>query len=637
MIKFPYLFSPIVLGGVTYKNRIFSAPITFRDLSGEGELTAQAAAFYELRAKGGAAEVTVSELTVNGIYGRTYPNNTSADTKNVKVGLAVCADAIRIHGCVPSVELNHGGKFAVGENLIGPSDDTLPDGRKVRGMTVSDIDTVVREFASAAILAKHAGYRAVLLHGGHGWLIEQFLSPADNKRTDRYGGCLRNRSRFALEVIEAVRAEVGSEFPIEIRVSADEYREGGYSFRDLIEFTCMLEGKVDLINVSTGGHENSFDRTHQTMFVPRGGLVRFAASVKEKIKTPVAAIGAIAEPEMAEQIIRDGKADVVYMGRQLLADPMLPIKAMAGRENEIVRCCRCFTCQGERMVSGLRVCSLNPVIGREFENRNIPPARERKNVLVVGGGPAGMTAAISAAGRGHNVVLCERSDSLGGALREEKWVSFKQDLYRWIDVKSAELKRSGVDVRLGVCVTADLARELAPDVIIVAAGTEALVPSIPGICSDNVIMSDRLAECIERTGDRVVVLGGGLVGCESAVELSLRGKDVTVLEMRPTAAADANPRHGHILLEKLCSAAKLLLNTRATEITDEGVVCIGGTGEKFVVPADSVICAAGRKADTSLYNEMIGCAERVIPIGDCFYPGNMAGAISGGYYAGLDI
>ena len=263
MMKYPNLFSPITIRGVTYPNRIFSAPMTFRDLPGEGDLTSEAAAFYELRAMGGAAEVTVSELTVHGQTGRTYPNNTSADSPSVKVGLAVAADSIRRHGAVPCVELNHGGKFSVTREMWGPSEYDHPDGRHVNEMSHEMIRFIVEEYARAAALVRSAGFRSLLIHGGHGWLLHQFLSPCDNFRTDKYGGSLKNRSRLALEILEAVRGAVGDGFPIEMRVSAEEYRDGGYAFDDLAAFAELIQDRVDLLQISTGSHENSCPLCHR--------------------------------------------------------------------------------------------------------------------------------------------------------------------------------------------------------------------------------------------------------------------------------------------------------------------------------------------------------------------------------------
>ncbi len=267
------------------------------------------------------------------------------------------------------------------------------------------------------------------------------MSPSTNFRTDEYGGSLPNRARLALEVLDAVRAAVGPDFPLEVRISAEEYMEDGYPFGDVLEFCGLLENRVDLIQVSTGAHHGSFDRTHPSMFMERGVNVRYAAEVKKHVKIPVATIGALNEPAMMDELIASGKADAVEMARALLADPYLPKKAWTGRDDEIVRCCRCFSCMAERLTTGLRVCALNPVIGNENELSFAPPATKPKKVLVAGGGPGGMQAALTAAERGHSVILCEKSGELGGALKSERGIPFKTDLYGLSRRKPARWKR----------------------------------------------------------------------------------------------------------------------------------------------------------------------------------------------------
>ncbi len=496
---------------------------------------------------------------------------------------------------------------------------------------------VITTVETHAMGIRRSGFRSILIHGGHGWLLHQFLSPCDNFRKDMYGGCLKNRSRLALEVLEAVRGAVGDSFPIEMRLSAEEYRDGGYPFDEVADFAELIQNRVDLLQVSTGSHENSFDQTHQTMFVPRGGLVKYASAIKERLHIPVAAIGAIAEPGMAEEIIKSGKADVIVMGRQLLADPYFPRKAMAGKDDEIVRCCRCFTCQGERMVSGLRVCTLNPVIGRELEAKYAPAARAPKNVLVAGGGPAGIMAAITAARNNHSVTLCEITGELGGALKDEAAISFKQDLYRWIEVKKRELEETGVKILLNTPVTRELAEKLSPDVLIAAFGTDPTVPRIPGINGKNVIMAGDMSARGKEIGKRVVVIGGGLVGCEAALNLALEGKEVSVIEMLPRVAQDANPRHGPILLERLSKKANIYINMRALEVRKDGLLCVDSEGNEVFFVADTVLCAAGRKPLRSEAEALAGAAPRVIAIGDCIAAGNMMHATSQGYAAGLSI
>ncbi|MCL2402430.1 MAG: NADH:flavin oxidoreductase, partial [Oscillospiraceae bacterium] len=337
-MKFPNLFSPLKIGETTLKNRIISAPMTYPILTSDGCLTPEAAAFYELRAKGGAAVVTVSELIVDSQTGKYYPVQVITDAPNAKDSLAVAARAVRRHGAVASMELSHGGQFAIMQGPTWGAVDVHQDGELItREMTKSMIAGIIESYAKSAALCRDAGFEMLLIHAGHGWLLEQFLSPATNSRTDEYGGSLPNRARLALEVIAAVRNVVGHDFPLELRISAEEYMDGGYSFEDIIAFAKLAEPMIDLLQVSTGAHHGSFDKTHPSMFAPRGVNVHYAAEIKKHVDIPVSTIGALNEPDMLEEIIAEGKADAVVMARALLADPYLPRKAMEGRDDEIVR------------------------------------------------------------------------------------------------------------------------------------------------------------------------------------------------------------------------------------------------------------------------------------------------------------
>lgn len=637
--KYPNLFSPLKVGGVTLKNRIISAPMTYPLLTADGCLTPEAIAFYELRAKGGAAAVTVSEVIVDSRTGKYYPIQVILDAPNAKDSLATAARAIKRHGAVPSIELSHGGKYALAEGgvALGPCDE-YEDGRQtVRAMTAEDIARILDAYGRAAKLCKDAGFEMMLIHAGHGWLLQQFLSPSTNRRTDEYGGSLQNRARLALEVIGRVRDAVGPGFPLELRISAREYMEDGYSMEDIIEFARLVDGKVDLLQVSTGAHHGSFDKTHPSMFMERGVNVRYAAEIKKHVKISVAAIGALNEPQMMDDIIARGDADAVEMARALLADPFLPRKALTGRDDEIVRCCRCFTCMAERLTTGLRICALNPVIGSEYELSFAPQPTSPKKVLVAGGGPGGMQAAITAAERGHRVVLCEKSGELGGALKSERGIPFKSDLYGFIAVKARQMEKAGVEVRLNTEVTPELCEKLAPDVLVVAVGAEPIIPPIPGIDGENVVIANELHEKMDRVGQKVAILGGGLVGCETAVYLAQQGKDVTVVEMLQDVCLDANGRHRPLLLAELSKSVKCLTNMRGVRVTKDGLVCAGKDGAEITVPADTVVVAAGQRARRGAADALRDCAPEVFEVGDCVKPAQVTQAVFRGHFAALDI
>lgn len=637
--KFPNLFSPLKLGGITMKNRIISAPMTYPMLTADGCLTPEAIAFYELRAKGGAAVVTVSEVIVHGATGKYYPVQVLLDAPNAKDSLAACARAIKRHGAIASIELSHGGKYALTENGLpfGPSEETDGDELKVREMPVSVINEIIEAYGRAARMCRDAGFEMLLIHAGHGWLLQQFLSPAVNRRTDEYGGSLRNRARLALQVLDRVREEVGEEFPIELRISAQEYIDGGYSFDDIIEFSKLVESKIDLLQVSTGSHEGSFDKTHPSMFMERGVNVHYAQAIKKHVGIPVSTIGALNEPDMMENIIAAGRADAVVMARALLADPYLPKKAYMGRDDEIVRCCRCFTCMAERMTTGLRICALNPIIGSEYESAFVYYPTEPKKVLIAGGGPAGMQAARTAAQRGHKVILCEKTGELGGALKAERDIPFKKDLYRFIKTMELLISKAGVEVRMNTEVTPDYVKGENPDVLIVAAGAEPVIPAIPGIDGENVIPANLLYEQRGRIGKKVVILGGGLVGCETALYLAKEGRDVTVAEMRDELCPDANPRHRPLLLAQLREHVRCLTNMKGTEINQNGLVCVDKEGRESLLEADTIICAAGQRPLRNIAESLRDCAPEVVEIGDCVKAAQVTQAVFRGHYAAMDI
>ena len=433
--KYPHLCSPITLGRTTFRNRMFSAPMGGTDIANDGCIGPKSTAFYELRAKGGAGAVTVSELMVHPKTDGSHAYHLDESILNSLASATYTADAIRRHGAIPSIELSHSGMFA-GTYMTdkskqkslsqwGPSDTVRADGVQVKALTKDMIDEIVGAYAHVAGLVKRAGFEMLMVHGGHAWLINQFLSPMFNKREDEYGGPIENRARFAIEVLKAIREAVGPFFPIEFRMSGAEFVDEGYGIEEGIEIAKLVEPYVDLIHVSAGTYQKTFGITHPSMFTDHGRNVFLAAEIKKHVSKPVATIGGLSDPEQMEEIIASGKADVVYMARQLLADPFLPRKVTENRDGDIVKCLRCFTCMAERAATSTRRCTVNPIIGREMEGDEVYPAPVKKKVLVAGGGPGGLYAAWTAARRGHEVILCEKEDTLGGILKSEQALPFK--------------------------------------------------------------------------------------------------------------------------------------------------------------------------------------------------------------------
>ena len=644
---FPHLCSPITIGRVTFRNRMFSAPMGGTDITNDGCIGPKSTAFYELRGKGGAGAVTVSECMVHPETDGSHAYHLDTSILNSLAAATYTADAIHRHGAVPSLELSHSGMYA-GTYMTdkskqhnmhqwGPSDTVRPDGVPVKALTTDMLSDIVASYGRVAGLAKRAGFGMIMIHGGHGWLLNQFLSPYFNKRTDEYGGSLENRCRLAIEVLKSVREAVGPGFPIEIRMSGSELFEGGYNLAEGVRIAQMIEPYVDIIHVSAGTYQRGFGDTHPSMFKEHGCNVYLAAEIKKHVSVPVATLGGLNDPQQMEEIIASGKADIVYMARALLADPFLPRKIMENRENEIVHCLRCFTCMAERAVTATRRCTVNPLIGREIEGNEVSPAPVSKKVLVAGGGPGGLYAAYTAARRGHQVILCEKEAQLGGILKSEQAIPFKQEMYQLSQTYALFARNSGVEIRTSTEVTPEYVEKENPDALIIAVGSEPLVPPIKGLNGDNVVIVNDYYLEKEKVTDQVVVLGGGLAGCECAIHLGMEGKHVHLVEMRQELAPDANIRHRPLLLKEVDKYVTVHTGCKGLAVTDEGVLCETDTGEEILIPGTSVICALGQHSRTSLVNSLRDSAPYIAVIGDASKVSTITNAVYEGYHAALDI
>lgn len=645
--KYPHLSSPITLGRVTFRNRMFAAPMGSTDITADCGVGPRTPGFYELRAKGGAAAVTASELVVHPATDGSHMLHLDLETPGLLAGFTYLADAIKRHGAVPSVELSHSGQYA-GTYLVdktkkahlcqyGPSDGVRPDGIPVQALTKEQIADIVKAYGERAALAKRAGFEMVMVHGGHSWLINQFLSPYFNHRSDEYGGSFENRLRFAREVLQSVRAAVGEGFPIEFRMSGSELFEGGYDLAEGCRIAQGVEDLVDLIHVSAGSYQFGFFQTHPSMFSDHGCNVYLAAEIKKHVSVPVATIGALNDPEQMEEIIASGKADVVEMARALLADPELPNKVMANRPEEIIRCLRCFACMAERPTTQTRRCAVNPRIGRELEGMSIVPAAKKKRVLVAGGGVAGLEAALVAAQRGHDVTLCEASDTLGGILQEEQAVPFKYEMYQLGVTLETLVRREGVKICLNTPVTAAFAEAFDADALIVAVGSQPIDLPLAGKEENTVILVNDYYKKADRLTDDVVVMGGGLAGCELAIHLGQQGKRVHLVEMRDALAQDCNIRQRPILMQMVERYVSVHTGCAGRRITAEGLVCETAAGDEVLIPGTSIVLAVGQRANTAAVDALRDGAPFVRIVGDCSRPSNILNAMYAAYHAALDI
>ena len=645
--KFPHLCSPIMVGRVTFRNRMFSAPMGGTDITNDGCIGPKSTAFYELRGKGGAGAVTVSECMVHPKTDGSHAYHLDTTILNSLASATYTADAIRRHGAVASLELSHSGMYA-GTYMTDKSkqksmhqwgaDDTVrADGVKVKALTEDMIKEIVEAYGQTATLAKRAGFEMLMIHGGHGWLINQFLSPYFNHRHDAYGGSLENRCRLAIEVLKSVREAVGEGFPIEFRMSGSELFEGGYDLSEGVKIAQMIEPYVDILHVSAGTYQRGFGDTHPSMFKEHGCNVYLAAEIKKHVSVPVATIGGLNDPEQMEEIIASGKADIVYMARALLADPFLPRKVMENKEDQIVKCLRCFTCMAERAMTSTRRCTVNPLIGREMEGCEIHLAPEKKKVLVAGGGPGGLYAAYTAARRGHQVILCEKESKIGGILKSEQAIPFKHEMYELANTYKKLAENAGVEIRVNTEVTPEYAEKENPDALIIAVGSSPLVPPIKGLDGENVVLVNNYYLEKEKVGDKVVVFGGGLAGCECAIHLGMEGKEVHIVEMRDELAPDANIRHRPLLLKEIDKYATVHTGCKGLEVSKEGILCEDKEGNQVLVEGDSIICALGQRSRRDVVDALRDSAPYVAVIGDASKVSTITNAVYEGYHAALDV
>ncbi len=641
MMKYPKLFTPLKVGTLTFRNRLLSGPNMMCALNPDGSPTDYMVGYYAEKAKGGVAQVTVGDTPVEE-RGFTTPRHPILTQKTVQKWSEV-ARAITQHGAIASIELNHGGRISntavTGFQTVGPVDEVKLNGTQVKGATKADLEEIANAFGEAAKVAVQAGFQMVMLHGAHGWLLDQMLSPKFNTRTDEFGGSLENRAKFPLMVIAAVRKAVGPKVPIEYRIGP-ELTEGGLSIDEVVQFCLLIEDKVELIHVSAGldTDPNFAVKTHPTMFLPHMPNVKYAAEVKKHVtKCPVVTVGSVVTPAEAEQVLEDGKADAIAMVRSLIADPFLPQKAREGHDEDIRPCLRCLDCLTGMQTKTKFACAVNPRTGHEFRlDATEKPVQRKKTVLIAGGGPGGLEAAATAAARGHHVILAEKSDSLGGLLKFTDYDSLKADLKRLKDHLIYRVEHSDVEIRLNTEVTPELVAEINPDALFLALGSTPVVFPLPGI--ETAQHATTAYTNLDALGKTVAVMGGGLVGCETALFLAETGRDVTIIEMQNDVAPDANWMHRVGMLQSFAQQENLHVRTglRCMAVTEEGVETQDKDGKTVVIPAESKVYAFGQRSVAA--DKLMALDVPVIRIiGDCHQVGKTNGAIFDGYHAAMDL
>lgn len=627
------LFQPLRLNTVELKNRTYFPPCG-TEMAEDGHVSEPQIRYYERIARGGVGLIHVEFCCVDP-SGLMQPCLLRMDDDRFIPGMRRLVD--RVHAAnVPIVlQLAHAGRQMRGG--VGPSAIASPVVRDVpRALETAEVEALVEQFARAARRAKEAGFDGIQVHGAHGYLVHSFLSPLSNQRSDRYGGSAHNRMLFATEVVQRIRAVTGPDFLIGFKMSAEEKLEGGVALADATELAQRLEeAGINYLEVSVGAY-GSLEHTVPPMVFPRGYNVHYAAHLKRNLKIPVVAVGRINDPELAEEILQRGDADLIAFGRGLIADPDLPNKAKEGRFDDILRCVACNECMARVFRREPFGCAVNPRVGREMDGDPAPSATP-KRVLVVGAGPGGIQMALTASARGHQVIVCDRSDALGGKLAVAGAPTSKSELLNYLEYLTVQLDKSRAEVRLNTEVTPELVAAIAPDEVIVASGARPKIPSIPGVdqphvcTADDVLVDDRL-------GKRVVVLGASGTGCETAMHLHETGHEVTIIARSNKAATSLEPLVRKVIVEDLKKAGvEIASGLDCTEILGDGVVCKDAAGRRMVFPCDGVVLARGYESDNRLAEELRALGYSVHLIGDAVEPRIIYNAVSDGYAAAVSI
>lgn len=639
-MKFDHLFTAGRIGTMEVKNRLIVPPMLTEYANEDGSLSDRYIRYYEEKAKGGWGLIICEDTSVDE-FGAGFKNLPGIWKDEFIPRHRELTDRVHQYGAKIAVQAYHAGRESgsviKGRRPVAPSaiqDPTEPE--TPHELTIEEVRELVEKFAQGIRRGRDAGYDAVELHGAHGYLINQFVSPFSNKRTDEYGGNLRNRLRFPLEIIARAKELVGESYPIIYRISADEMVEGGLTIEDTKVIAQILEeAGVAALHVSAGVYKSG-SIVSAPSAVRTAPFSDYAQQIRRLVKIPVFAVDKIIYPEVAESLLREGKADFIAMGRASIADPELPNKVREGRLDEILPCIGCWQgYQGKIAVQEPVSCLVNPRTGKE-ETYTIRKAEKSKNVMVIGGGPAGMEAAIVAAKRGHDVTLYDKADRLGGQWLLAAVPPGKEMLNSFTVWQKGELIRSGVKVLLNTEVTAELAAAVMPDAIIYAAGATPSVPPIHGVEKPFVYTAeDILSGKVDFRG-HAVVIGGGIVGAETAEHLAVHGCTVTIIKRSADIAGDLPGAPRHFLMESLKRyEAELLENTKTLEITDHGVLT-EKNGIQRLIPADLVVVASGSRSNAALAKELED-KYPVTVVGDAFAVGKALDGIDAAYQAALEL
>ena len=638
MGKFDHVLSPFSFGKVAAKNRIELSPTGYMLANADGTSNLEVLAFYERIAKGGVGIITIGESAIDFEYADNHKPAINMGSDAAIPGLFRINEAVSKYGALLSIELQHSGSHmktrtvTIGPTAIPPENPDDPDSPYCIEMDQAMIDKVVKHWADAAERCVKAGMKMVMLHGGHGHLLAQFVSPYSNKRTDKYGGSLENRARFPREVLTAIK-ERCPDLTIEYRISADELVEGGMKPDEVIEFVKLIEDKIDLLHVSVGwlSEDRTLPRMIQPTYYPHMLNVHYAEYFKSHLNVPITTVGSISTMEDAEEIIASGKADIVAMARAIYADNDIVNNARLGKEVKTRPCLRCYNCNKRTMRYLPIRCSVNPELGRALVIGDIKPAVETKKLVVIGGGPGGMRAAMTASRRGIKTVLFEKESVLGGNLRMASELSIKADMKKYlqwlIDTTTAD---PCIDVRLNTPATIENVLAEKPDAVIIAGGSTPILPKFKGAETNNVLWVGDAYKDLSCIGENVLIVGAGNTGAETALSLTKDGKKVTLVDMMPQDKIRPQWSVGlGYLLEEY--GAKFVFETGLSSITAEGALVKPKEGEEYLIPADTIILSLGFRARKDLAEMFKDIVPYTYVIGDNKFPDSSMEATHDGF------
>ena len=635
------LFSNFSIKDLQLKNRIVMPALASFLIEDDGSISNDTVEHYRRRAGGGPAMIIMEahavspEGVVSAHQARIY------DDRFIE-GLSKIAAVMKSEGAVPAIQIHHGGRQTsikvIKRKPLAPSPIPCPAIRgDVEPLTIHGIHEIVQKFGDAAERAKQAGFELIEIHGAHGYLINQFLSKVSNIREDEYGGDTVGRSRFALEIIEEIRRRIGPEFPLSFKISAQEFVPEGLTVTESIEILKLLaKAGVDVVQVSAG-NDITPEWICQPMFMKKACLAESAAQVKKALNIPVMAVGRINDPIIANEVLSKGQADLVCIGRGLLADPDMPNKAREGRLDEIRICIACNTCMESIFRKGRIECLVNPMLGREKKMAFVPTQKPKK-IMVVGGGPGGLNVAWVAAKRGHEVHVFEKRSSLGGQLLPGSIPGHKKELRSLIRFQKKQIEKFGVRCHLNHEVKTKDIQALNPEVVILATGSLPAIPPVDGIDSAIVLTFEHVLNEVPPPFKQAVIIGGGATGLELALHLTGYGCRVTVVEMLSIIGEGLEAMTKKVLLGKLKeNGVKILTETKLMRIESTGVVVSRGNGNKMLIEAERVILATGTRPCNHLYQKAKSLGYEIHQIGDCLEVRNAKAAIYEGAVLGRRI